>query len=62
MSDFQDLPRPNPKLLTNLNNLLIKEALDFDVLKGKVEHEHFHTFLNPEQYLIYEEVIELVDN
>ncbi|GKB49964.1 helicase [Tanacetum coccineum] len=33
LADFQDLPRPNPKLLTNMDNRLIREALDFDMKK-----------------------------
>ncbi|GJW32129.1 ATP-dependent DNA helicase PIF1-like protein [Tanacetum coccineum] len=31
--DFQDLPRPNPQLLTNMDNCLIREALNFDMNK-----------------------------
>ncbi|PWA88718.1 hypothetical protein CTI12_AA117280 [Artemisia annua] len=30
LADFPDLPRPDPRLLTNLDNRLIREALDFD--------------------------------
>ncbi|PWA43182.1 hypothetical protein CTI12_AA538170 [Artemisia annua] len=30
LADFPDLPRPDPSLLTNLDNRLIREALDFD--------------------------------
>nr|GEX58342.1 helicase [Tanacetum cinerariifolium] len=43
LSDFQELPRPNPKLLTNMDNRLIREALDFDMNKSKIEHQQ----LNP---------------
>ncbi|GJV97144.1 ATP-dependent DNA helicase PIF1-like protein [Tanacetum coccineum] len=60
--DFKDLPQPNPTLLTNLDNCLIREALAFDVNKSKVEHEQLHSMLNPKQRLIYEEVIESVHN
>ncbi|GKC53305.1 hypothetical protein Tco_1076050 [Tanacetum coccineum] len=47
--DFQDLPWSNPQLLTNMDNRLIREALDFDMNKSKLEHETLHPLLNPEQ-------------
>ncbi|PWA54582.1 hypothetical protein CTI12_AA434460 [Artemisia annua] len=40
LSDFQDLQRPDPKLLTNLDNRLIREALDFDVGNGGAQTEN----------------------
>ncbi|GKE58119.1 ATP-dependent DNA helicase PIF1-like protein, partial [Tanacetum coccineum] len=60
--DFQDLPRPNPKLVTNMDNRLIREALAFDMNKSKIEHQQLHSLLNPEQCLIYEHVMQSVDN
>ncbi|GJW73513.1 hypothetical protein Tco_0132883 [Tanacetum coccineum] len=62
LTDFKNLPQPNPKLLTNLDNRLLREALAFDVNKSKVEHEKLHSMLNPEQRLIYEQIIESVHN
>ena len=62
LSDFQDLPLPDPRLLTNLDNRLIREALDYDMNKSRIEHQQLHSLLNPEQRLIYEEVIESVHN
>ncbi|GJU80274.1 ATP-dependent DNA helicase PIF1-like protein [Tanacetum coccineum] len=62
LGEFQDLPQPNPRLLTNMDNRLIREALAFDMNKSKVEHEQLHSMLNPEQRLIYEQVIESVYN
>ncbi|PWA68672.1 hypothetical protein CTI12_AA306160 [Artemisia annua] len=38
LSEFQDLPLPNPKLLTNLDNRLIREALDYDMKKTFNSH------------------------
>ena len=60
LSEFQDLPLPDARLLTNLDNRLIREALDYDMNKSKIEHQQLHSLLNPEQRLIYEEVIESV--
>ncbi|GJQ97094.1 DNA helicase PIF1, ATP-dependent [Tanacetum coccineum] len=34
LTEFQDLPRPNPQLLTNMDNRLIREALNFDMNKN----------------------------
>ncbi|GKC08114.1 ATP-dependent DNA helicase PIF1-like protein [Tanacetum coccineum] len=62
LTDFRDLPQPNPKLLINLDNHLLREALAFDANKRKVEQEKLHSMLNPEQRLIYEQIIESVNN
>ncbi|GKA75167.1 ATP-dependent DNA helicase PIF1-like protein, partial [Tanacetum coccineum] len=61
LAEFQDIPHPNPNLLTNMDNRLIREALDFDMNKSKKEHQQLHPLLNPEQRLIYEQVIESVN-
>ncbi|PWA56057.1 hypothetical protein CTI12_AA422570 [Artemisia annua] len=55
LADFPDLPRPDPSLLTNLDNRLIREALDFDAKLSKIEHDQLHSLLNIEQRLIYEQ-------
>ncbi|GJW47752.1 ATP-dependent DNA helicase PIF1-like protein [Tanacetum coccineum] len=50
LREFQDLPQPNPRLLTNLDNRLIREALAFDMNKsiaslllpgGRTAHSRF---------------------
>ncbi|PWA42922.1 hypothetical protein CTI12_AA538510 [Artemisia annua] len=55
LKDFPDLSQPNPTLLTNLDNRLIREALNFDSKQSKIEHDQLHSLLNPEQRLIYEQ-------
>ncbi|GJV33651.1 ATP-dependent DNA helicase PIF1-like protein [Tanacetum coccineum] len=62
LAEFQDLPRPNLRLLTNLENRLIREALDFDVNKSRAEHAQLHSLLNPEQRMVYDKVTESVYN
>ncbi|PWA60820.1 hypothetical protein CTI12_AA376480 [Artemisia annua] len=62
LADFKDLPRPDPRLLNNMDNCLIREALDFDMKKSAIEHQQLHSLLNLEQRSIYEEVIESVHN
>nr|GEV68275.1 hypothetical protein CTI12_AA123990 [Tanacetum cinerariifolium] len=48
LADFPDIPHPNPKLLTYLENCLIREALAYDINKSKIEHQKLHSLLNPE--------------
>ncbi|GJZ51267.1 ATP-dependent DNA helicase PIF1 [Tanacetum coccineum] len=62
LADYKDLPQPDPSLLTNMDNRLIREALDFDIKKSKAEHEQLHSLLNPEQRVIYEDVVKSVHN
>ncbi|GJZ08213.1 ATP-dependent DNA helicase PIF1 [Tanacetum coccineum] len=62
LTDFPDLPRPDPTLLTHIDNRLIREALDYDIKKSKLEHAQLHSLLNPEQRVIYEQVVESVHN
>ncbi|GJY85780.1 hypothetical protein Tco_0499806 [Tanacetum coccineum] len=57
LADFKDLPEPDPKLLTNMDNHRIREALDFDIKKSRAEHQHLHSLLNHEQRIIYEDVV-----
>nr|GEV86403.1 ATP-dependent DNA helicase PIF1-like [Tanacetum cinerariifolium] len=61
-SDSSNLPKPNPKMVTNMENRLIREALAFDMNKSKTEHQQLHVLLNPEQRLIYEQVLHYVYN
>nr|GEV52693.1 hypothetical protein [Tanacetum cinerariifolium] len=62
LAEFQDMPQPNPKLLTNIDNRLIREALAFNIHKSKLEHQQLHSQLNSKQRVIYEEVVESVHN
>ncbi|GJW86154.1 DNA helicase PIF1, ATP-dependent [Tanacetum coccineum] len=62
LANFKDLPQPDLSLLTNMGNRLIREALDFDIKKSKVEHEQLHSLLNPKQRVIYEDVVQSVHN
>nr|GEV42697.1 hypothetical protein [Tanacetum cinerariifolium] len=36
LEDFKDLPRPDLCLITNMDNCLIREALDFDIIKARI--------------------------
>ncbi|GJV14238.1 ATP-dependent DNA helicase PIF1-like protein [Tanacetum coccineum] len=45
-----------------MDNRLIREALAFDMNKSKIEQQQLQSLLNPEQCLIYEHVIQSVDN
>ncbi|GJX33955.1 hypothetical protein Tco_0245512 [Tanacetum coccineum] len=45
-----------------MDNRLIRVALAFDMNKSKIEHQQLQSLLNPEQCLIYEHVIQSLDN
>ncbi|GJV04455.1 helicase [Tanacetum coccineum] len=44
-----ELSRPNPTLLTQMDNRLIRKAMDFDIKTSKIEHDQLHSLLNPKQ-------------
>ncbi|GJR42851.1 negative regulator of systemic acquired resistance [Tanacetum coccineum] len=52
LAEFQDLPQPNPKLLTNIDNHLIREALEFDMNKSRIEHQQLHSQLRSERKIV----------
>ncbi|GKC08803.1 ATP-dependent DNA helicase PIF1-like protein [Tanacetum coccineum] len=62
LSEFTDMPQPNPTLLTSVDNRLIREARAFDMNKSRIQHQELYPQLNPEQRLIYEEVVDSVHN
>ncbi|GKE21208.1 ATP-dependent DNA helicase PIF1-like protein [Tanacetum coccineum] len=56
------MPQPNPALLTSVDNRLLREARAFDMNKSRIQHQELYPQLNPEQRLIYEEVVDSVHN
>ncbi|GJV41874.1 ATP-dependent DNA helicase PIF1-like protein [Tanacetum coccineum] len=52
LTEFQDLPRPNHALLTNMDNHLIREALAFDMNKSKIQHQQLYPQLRSELKII----------
>ncbi|GKB16804.1 DNA helicase PIF1/RRM3 [Tanacetum coccineum] len=62
LPEFTDMPQPNTALLTSVDNRLIREARAFDMNKSKIQHQELYPQLNPEQRLIYEEVVDSVHN
>nr|GEW23270.1 ATP-dependent DNA helicase PIF1-like [Tanacetum cinerariifolium] len=62
LTEFSDMPQPNPTLLTSVDNHLIREAQAFDMNKSRIQHQQLYPQLNPEQRLIYEEVVDSVHN
>ncbi|GJU24820.1 ATP-dependent DNA helicase PIF1-like protein [Tanacetum coccineum] len=62
LSEFTDMPQPNPALLTSVDNRLIREAQAFDMNKSRIQHQELYPKLNPEQRLIYDEVVDSVHN
>ncbi|GJZ83302.1 ribonuclease H-like domain-containing protein, partial [Tanacetum coccineum] len=48
--------------IQELLNISRREAFDFDISKSKIELQQLHPLLNPEQCLIYEQMIDPVHN
>ncbi|GKC12224.1 ATP-dependent DNA helicase PIF1-like protein [Tanacetum coccineum] len=51
-----------PGIVNQMDNRLIREAMDFDIKTSKIEHDQLHLFLNLEQRVIYDHVIQSVHN
>ncbi|PWA44684.1 PIF1 DNA helicase/replication A1-like protein [Artemisia annua] len=49
LSNFLDLPQPYPSPLTNLENRMIIEELNYNMKQLKIEHETLYVSLNREQ-------------
>nr|GEX18439.1 hypothetical protein [Tanacetum cinerariifolium] len=62
LTEFSDMPQPNPTLLTSMDNRLIREARAFDMNKSRIQHQQLYPQLNLKQRLIYEEVVDSVHN
>ncbi|XP_071718552.1 ATP-dependent DNA helicase RRM3-like [Rutidosis leptorrhynchoides] len=62
LSDFPALPQPNPSLLTQLDNRLIRRELNYNIKEMKTFHDNLFRSLNPEQLALYELLIKAVTN
>ncbi|XP_071727418.1 uncharacterized protein [Rutidosis leptorrhynchoides] len=62
LSDFPTLPQPDPSLLTQLDNRLIREELNYNIKEMKTLHDNLFRSLNPEQLTLYERLIKAVTN
>ncbi|PWA45481.1 concanavalin A-like lectin/glucanase domain, Serine/threonine-protein kinase Rad53 [Artemisia annua] len=56
MSDFHDIPQPDPALLTNMDNRMIREELSCNMEELKLEHEKLHALLNTDQRFTFSEI------
>ncbi|XP_071715040.1 uncharacterized protein [Rutidosis leptorrhynchoides] len=62
LSDLPTLPQPDPSLLTQLDNSLIREELNYNIKEMKTLHDNLFRSLNPKQLALYERLIEAVTN
>ncbi|KAK9048063.1 hypothetical protein SSX86_032974, partial [Deinandra increscens subsp. villosa] len=60
LADFEDLPRPDVRLLETLDNRLIREEMAHNLLPDTIIHHQLSGDLNSEQRIIYDRVIESV--
>ncbi|XP_071740893.1 uncharacterized protein [Rutidosis leptorrhynchoides] len=54
--------QPDPSLLTQLDNRLIREELNYNIKEMKTLHDNLFRSLNPEQLTLYERLIKAVTN
>ncbi|XP_010445680.1 PREDICTED: ATP-dependent DNA helicase PIF1-like [Camelina sativa] len=62
LMDFNDMPKPDLKVLKELGNSLWRQEQQYDVLKEGEEHHKLFNQLNPEQQNVYKAVLESVYN
>ncbi|XP_071699714.1 uncharacterized protein [Rutidosis leptorrhynchoides] len=61
LSDFPDLPQPDPSLIRHIDNRLIREELNYNIQELKAVHDSLYSSLNPGQLKVYESVIGAVN-
>ncbi|XP_071739216.1 uncharacterized protein [Rutidosis leptorrhynchoides] len=61
LSDFPDLPQPDPSLIIHLDNRLIREELNYNIQELKTVHDSLYNSLNPDQLKVYQSVIGAVN-
>ncbi|XP_071695229.1 uncharacterized protein [Rutidosis leptorrhynchoides] len=61
LSDFPDLPQPDPSLISHLDNRLIREELNYNIQELKAIHDSLYSSLNPDQLKVYESIIGAVN-
>ncbi|XP_071708928.1 uncharacterized protein [Rutidosis leptorrhynchoides] len=62
LSDFPSLPQPDASLLTQLDNRLIREELNYNIKEMKNLHDNLFRSLNPEQLALYDRLIKAITN
>ncbi|XP_071713076.1 uncharacterized protein [Rutidosis leptorrhynchoides] len=60
LADYPDLPQPDQSLLTQMDNRLIREELNYNIKEMQALHNSLYNSLNPEQLSIYQQVITAV--
>ncbi|XP_071700424.1 uncharacterized protein [Rutidosis leptorrhynchoides] len=53
LDDYPDLPQPDPSMLTQMDNRMIREELNYNIKDMHILHETLFSSLNPEQLAIY---------
>ncbi|XP_071694537.1 uncharacterized protein [Rutidosis leptorrhynchoides] len=57
LDDYPELPQPDPSMLTQLDNRLICEELNYNIKEMHTLHESLFSSLNPKQLAIYHQQI-----
>ncbi|CAN7043651.1 unnamed protein product [Brassica rapa subsp. trilocularis] len=62
LADFAGMPKPNPSVLKEISNTVLRQELNYDTEKEAIEHERLFSAMNEDQKTIYSAVIDSVDN
>ncbi|CAF2154317.1 unnamed protein product [Brassica napus] len=62
LADFAGMPKPNPSVLKEISNTVLRQELNYDTEKEAIEHERLFSAMNEDQRTIYSAVIDSVDN
>ncbi|XP_071718807.1 uncharacterized protein [Rutidosis leptorrhynchoides] len=60
LDDYLELPQPDPSMLTQMDNRLIREELNYNIKDMHILHESLFSSLNQEQLAIYHQVLAAV--
>ena len=61
LTDFLGMPRPDETILKEISNTVLRQELNYDTEKERIEHEKLFTTINEDQKKIYNAVIDSVD-
>ncbi|XP_013745491.2 uncharacterized protein LOC106448109 [Brassica napus] len=62
LADFAGMPKPNPSVLKEISNTVLRQELNYDTEKEAIEHERLFSDMNEDQRTVYSAVIDSVDN
>ncbi|CAN6892364.1 unnamed protein product [Brassica oleracea] len=57
LADFAGMPKPNPSVLKEISNTVLRQELNYDTEKEAIEHESLFSTMNEDQKTVYSAVL-----